>query len=196
MMRYFKKYRSVFCLIIGSLLIVTALCVMVFHTVGKEQKRYDAKRALAKVEELLPTVEEAFPEERSKDYMPAMEIDGLNIAGILEVPKYSVKLPLRATWDSGAASALPCRYTGSVYNGTLVIGADGADGQFGCASKMDAGDLLFITDMEGGRYRYAVEKIEHSKSVKDEKLMAGDYDLTVFVKMARGEYLLVRLNID
>lgn len=195
-MAFFKKNGRILCICAGVLLILTACCLLTFRFVKQKRLQYDAAKALSTVETLLPTIVDTLPEERSKDYMPAMEIDGLNIAGIVEVPQYGVKLPLRATWHKDAVASLPCRYTGSVYNGTLVIGAVGSDDQLGCASKMDVGDLLYVTDMEGGRYRYAVEKIEHAKRISAERLDKGDYDLTVFVRMGRGEYLLVRLNIN
>ena len=156
---------------------------------------YDAARALTKAQELMPDRVDLYPEERSKDYMPAMEIEGLNIAGIIDLPDQGYKAVFRSTWDADHARALPCRYTGSVYNRTLVIGAYGGAGQFDFAHRLEAGQTLYVTDMEGGRYRYAIERIEHAKRISEKKLTSGDWDLTVFVKQTSGEYLLIRCGV-
>ena len=158
-------------------------------------QEYDAARALTKAQELMPDRVDLYPEERSKDYMPAMEIEGLNIAGIIDLPDQGYKAVFRSTWDADHARALPCRYTGSVYNRTLVIGAYGGEGQFDFAHRLEAGQTLYVTDMEGGRYRYAIERIEHAKRINEKKLTSGDWDLTVFVKQTSGEYLLIRCGV-
>ncbi len=185
---------SLICTVIGVLLILSAAAILIIDSVDNKLNVEGAEKALIKVEEILTDITDAFPEERYNDSMPSMEIEGMDIAGIIEVPRYNVKSVINATWDKNKSLAIPCRFTGSVYNRTLIIGA--GDGQFGFAKTMDDGELLYITDMEGGRYSYTVEKIEHSKSADIEKLQSGDWDMTVFVKISSsGEYLLLRCKV-
>ena len=193
--RFFSKYSRITCIVIGFLLIAGGLTVFTVDKISTKTVEYDAARALTKAQELMPDRVDLYPEERSKDYMPAMEIEGLNIAGIIDLPDQGYKAVFRSTWDADHARALPCRYTGSVYNRTLVIGAYGGAGQFDFAHRLEAGQTLYVTDMEGGRYRYAIERIEHAKRINEKKLTSGDWDLTVFVKQTSGEYLLVPCGV-
>ena len=193
--RFFSKYSRTTCIVIGFLLIAGGLTVFTVDKISTKTVEYDAARALTKAQELMPDRVDLYPEERSKDYMPAMEIEGLNIAGIIDLPDQGYKAVFRSTWDADHARALPCRYTGSVYNRTLVIGAYGGAGQFDFAHRLEAGQTLYVTDMEGGRYRYAIERIEHAKRINEKKLTSGDWDLTVFVKQTSGEYLLIRCGV-
>ena len=193
--RFFSKYSRITCIVIGFLLIAGGLTVFTVDKISTKTVEYDAARALTKAQELMPDRVDLYPEERSKDYMPAMEIEGLNIAGIIDLPDQGYKAVFRSTWDADHARALPCRYTGSVYNRTLVIGAYGGAGQFDFAHRLEAGQTLYVTDMEGGRYRYAIERIEHAKRISEKKLTSGDWDLTVFVKQTSGEYLLIRCGV-
>ncbi len=193
--RFFSKYSRITCIVIGFLLIAGGLTVFTVDKISTKTVEYDAARALTKAQELMPDRVDLYPEERSKDYMPAMEIEGLNIAGIIDLPDQGYKAVFRSTWDADHARALPCRYTGSVYNRTLVIGAYGGAGQFDFAHRLEAGQTLYVTDMEGGRYRYAIERIEHAKRINEKKLTSGDWDLTVFVKQTSGEYLLIRCGV-
>ena len=193
--RFFSKYSRITCNVNGFLLIAGGLTVFTVDKISTKTVEYDAARALTKAQELMPDRVDLYPEERSKDYMPAMEIEGLNIAGIIDLPDQGYKAVFRSTWDADHARALPCRYTGSVYNRTLVIGAYGGAGQFDFAHRLEAGQTLYVTDMEGGRYRYAIERIEHAKRINEKKLTSGDWDLTVFVKQTSGEYLLIRCGV-
>ncbi|MBP3322194.1 MAG: sortase [Clostridia bacterium] len=193
--RFFSNYSRITCIVIGFLLIAGGLTVLIADKISTETVEYDAESALKTAQELMPDRVDLYPEERSKDYMPAMEIKGLNIAGIIDLPDQDYKAVFRSTWDADHARALPCRYTGSVYNRTLVIGAYGGTGQFDFAKRLDAGQILYITDMEGGRYRYEIKRIEHAKRISEKKLTSGDWDLTLFVKQTSGGYLLLRCRV-
>ena len=144
----------------------------------------------------MPSPIDRVPEERGNNSMAAIEIDGVNVVGVLEVEKYQTTLPIAASWDTHLLSSLPCRFTGSIYDQTLIIGATDSQSQFDFATLLDVGDRMVLTDMEGGRYTYSVEIIHHAKHATLEKLQEGEYPLTIFVKNSKtSQYLLIRCRI-
>jgi len=191
-----KKGRlSVILISIGAAFILLAAAYGIYVMVSANNAVADNEKIIKLAEESMPPIREAFPEERGNNTMPAAELNGVNVAGIIELPDYGAKLPLRSSWDANAVKGIPCRYDGSVYNRTLMIGAVDGAGQFDFAAEMSVEDKLFLTDMSGGRYSYTVESIKHSTSFDADKWQAEEYDLTVFVKNSfTGEYTVIYLT--
>ena len=194
-----KKLRlgkfSILCVVLGLALMLSSLAIWAVSAVSAEQANKNARVILEQAIVMMPQATDQVPEERGNNAMAAMEIDGVNIAGVLEVEKYGAELPLAASWDKGLVSSMPCRFTGSIYDSSLIIGAVDSEGQFSFASQMNVNDTIVLTDMEGGRYTYRVETIQHAKHATRNKLQQGDYALTIFVKDSRNsQYLLIRCN--
>lgn len=193
MKRLFANPFSCICVILGAALLVGAVVLLV--TVGNTGSHgpQDAQKILEKAQTMIPQPVSRVPQERGNNTMAALQIDGINVVGILEAPQYGRTLPVASTWDTGLVSSMPCRFTGSIYDGTLIIGAVDGEGQLSFAAQMEVGDTVLLTDMEGGRYTYQVAAIHHAKHATLEKLQSGNYALTVFVKDSKtSEYLLIR----
>lgn len=181
------------CIAIGVVLVLCAGYLLVSSHIATDQARQDAKVILEKTLALMPQTQNRVPEERGNNAMAAMEVDGVNVLGVLEIPQYGSTLPLASGWDTSLVLSMPCRFTGSIYDRSLIIGAVDAESQFSFASQMNMGDTIVLTDMEGGRYTYQVAAIHHAKHATLEKLQAGDYAMTIFVKDSKtSEYLLIR----
>lgn len=188
---------SAVCLILGAVLLLTAGTVLAVTQLSGEQAKKDTARILEQARTMMPRAMDRVPEERGNNTMASMEMDGVNIAGVLEIPQFAAALPLASAWDTGLVKSMPCRFTGSIYDGSLIIGAVDGEDQFSFASSMETDDLIVLTDMEGGRYTYRVAAIQHAKHATLEKLQFGNYALTIFVKDSRnGEYLLIRCDSD
>jgi len=193
MKRLFANPVSGICVILGVALLMGA--VLLLFTMGNSGNygTQDAQTILQKAQALMPQPVNRAPQERGNNTMAALQIDGINVVGILEAPKYGRLLPVASTWDTGLVASMPCRFTGSIYDKTMIIGAVDGEGQFSFATQMEAGDTVVLTDMEGGRYTYNVAAIHHAKHATLEKLRTGDYPLTIFVKNSKtSEYLLIR----
>ena len=126
--------------------------------------------------------------------MPSIELSGIDVVGIIEINAYGLKAVVASKWSTNQVTGMPCRFSGSIYNRDLIIGATDGEEQFYFATTMDIGVEITLTDMECGQYTYCVEKIERSSSADYEKLSRGDWDLTVFVKNSKSvdEYVLLR----
>ena len=120
-----------------------------------------------------------------------VEIDGIDVIGLLELPGRGIKLPVSAEWDSSEQSFRPARFMGSVYDGTLIVGGRSADGNFDFIDQLDAGEELTFTDMTGRVFRYTVHKIRHADNARAETLADSESALTLFVKK-NGAFLIVR----
>lgn len=195
MKRLFRDKFSLICIVLGAALILGAAGALVASGVSAGRARVDAVVILKKTQALLPSAVDQVPEERGNNGMASLQIDGVNVAAVLEVPQYGKILPVASTWDTDRVAYLPCRFAGSIYDSTLIIGAVDSEDQIFFAGQMEAGTQILLTDMEGGRYSYRVAAIHHAKHATLEKLQQGGYDLTIFVKDSKtSEYLLIRCN--
>lgn len=122
--------------------------------------------------------------------MPVLSVDGINFAGILEMPKYSSALPVCADW--GSLFNYPCCLSGSVYDRTIQIGSTSQKGFYDFYREISVGDTLFYTDMEGNRFSYTVTGIRHAQHADQSTLRQSDADLTLFIQNIYAfEYILI-----
>ena len=87
------------------------------------------------------------------------------VIGILEIPKYEVKLPIIGKWSYKLLKISICRYKGPdpLEDGNLVIiGHNYKSGaHFGILKKVEVGDEVFLTNASTGeRVRYEVYQIK------------------------------------
>lgn len=188
-------FRSVL-LTIGAVLVIGALVVVSYNSIASYLAEKKCEKIVEKIEKLIPEPISSFPEERGNNTMSSMQIEKMNVAGIIEMPQYDLKLPFCSSWDEKNSASVPCRFYGSVYDSSLIIGAVDSDWQFGFAKELELNNVLYLTDMEGYKYTYLIAKIEHSDSADAKKLMTDEYDLTLFIKRSLSmEYLIVRFNL-
>ncbi len=176
---------------LGVLLIAAGALITVF-SVGKEKMTVaDREETLAFLKERLPSEKKGYKEERSTFAMPLLSCEGVDYAALFSYPRFSVELPVAAVWNTDLVPQVPCRFTGSPYDGTLVIG-----GTFDFIDSVDIGDEITVTDLQGYVFTYRVTSVLHSKSASASRLTDGNADLTFFSRSAKGrEYLLVRCSM-
>lgn len=185
------------CAVFGALLILSAAGMLLHLHLVQGDSAANAKKIVSEIRELLPQTSNTIPEERGNNLMPSMEIENLNFIGIIEIPQYETELPIYCKWEPDRLSSAPCRYTGSVYDRSLIIGGTGHKGQFDFAKEITVDDTVYITDMEGNRYSYIVFSVEHVNHAKTETLQSEEDDLTLFVKsMLSMEYIVIRCRIS
>lgn len=193
MKRLLANPFSCICVLLGVALLLGAVVMLGTQGTSTNHGARDTQMILEKAQALIPQPVSRVPQERGNNTMAAIQIDGINVVGILEAPQYGRTLPVASTWDTGLVSSMPCRFAGSIYDQTLIIGAVDGEGQLSFAAQMEVGDTILLTDMEGGRYTYRVAAIHHAKHATLEKLQSGDYAMTLFVKDSKtSEYLLIR----
>ena len=112
--------------------------------------------------------------------MPVQQIDGHNYIGVLSIPAIGRELPIFDEWSYPNLKIAPCRYVGSAYLDNMVICAHNYEKHFGLLKDLSYGDHLTFTDMDGNVFAYQVIEIETLKPEAIEKMIRGDWDLTLF----------------
>lgn len=189
-----KKIISIISITLGAILVIASIGLLVYSMRGYE---IDTNNAIVQIEKLMPKITQSVPQEKGNNAMSSMEIDGESYVALLEMDMYKFKMPVRSVWDEKAVEAVPCRYSGSIYNNSLVIAATDAEGQLDFVNSVNTGDRLTVTDMRGEQFSYKVVKVENSNTATDEELNTDEYDLTIFVEYSGPtDYLFIRCDSD
>lgn len=185
-----KKIISIISIIAGAALIVAAAGLLFFNMRGLD---IDVDNAVVQIEKLMPKITECVPQEKGNNSMPSMEIDGESYVALLEMEMFKFKMPVRSVWDKKAVGAVPCKYSGSVYDNTLVLAATDEKGQMDFVNDVNTGDRLTVTTMRGEQFSYKVVRVENSNTATSEELNEDGYDLTIFVEYSgHTDYLFIR----
>lgn len=182
---------------LGLLLILGSLGALLGFRLQAASAQKKAAATVSRLKELLPSGGAGILTQYSNMKMPALQISGQNIVAVVEIPGYGLSLPVRDSWDGGKVRAMPARFCGTAYDGSLVIGGSDQPGQFDFFDQIQPGAAVKLTDMTGRVFSYTVSRIDRAKSATAEKLTGGAYELTLFVRDAYGlDYILLRCTLS
>ncbi len=181
-MRKIKSRFSTITFLIGVLLLAASIALLLFSQMKQTEAARDTAKAVMQLCNLVPEVHDEIADDRVNMTMPAMEVEGISFCGIIEVPIYNTELPIRESWDKSSALSVPCKYLGSIYDGSLIIGGSDKKGQFDFMQQITNGDCVYITDMVGGKYSYMVSVVKKSSDVSTNYLTGIDADLVLFAR--------------
>jgi sortase A len=192
-----NQKRSLFrdiCLFSGIVLLAAALVTLFFWQWGIRDSAERATEAVAALRTVLPEAQGAVPEARRDNSMPVLSLEGEDYIGILEIPAFGSALPVGARW--GNSSRYPCRFSGSVYDRSIRIGATSQAGQYDFYREISVGDVLYFTDMNGNRYSYVVADIRYTRHAGEEIPDNQDADLTLFIQNIYAfEYIWIYCSV-
>ena len=187
-----EKVRQ-FCLWAGIGLMAAAAVMLLVWQWNIRTSRQRTAAYIQTLYTVMPEAQGAVLEARRDNAMAVYSLDGTDFTGILEIPRYDIALPVCADW--GRISRYPCRLDGSIYDGTLQIGATNQAGQFDCYRELSAGDALYFTDMEGNRYSYTITDLRYEQHADQAALRQKDAALTLFIKNVYAfDYLILYCN--
>lgn len=112
--------------------------------------------------------------------MPTELVAGRLYIGTLAIPSLDLELPVLSEWNYENLQHAPCRYSGSVYAGSMVIAAHNYTAHFGRLGRLAYGDDVVFTDVRGNTFRYAVGSVETLSPESVEEMTQSDWDLTLF----------------
>lgn len=182
---------------IGSILVIGSAALLIGTQLAGSRAGERAQAFADKIQSLMPETSQGVWEERTDTEMPVAEVDGENFIGLIEVPVYNVRLPVCSGWDKTKVSSYPCRYMGSVYDGTLIIGGNDHQAQLAFADQIDIGVPVYVTDMEGKVYMYSVSMVERAQDASTDVLVSENADLTIFVRDTYAlDYIIVRCKAE
>ena len=174
----------------GLLLIAAALALAAYNVIDAQRAARSAAQALEALSQTT-AVSAAEPEEASADNapayladpempMPTVSFDGNDYIGRVDVPSLGLSLPVISEWSYPRLKIAPCRYTGSAYLDNLIIAAHNYSSHFGNLNRLNTGDTVMFTDVDGNQFTYAVSLIEDLPGTAIEEMQAGEWDLTLF----------------
>ena len=178
-------------ILLGTMLILSALVLTVYN-VGTEYRA-----GILAEETLTELADAAFPfageEFAYPDYllnpsmeMPVKRIGKYDYIGVLDLPGLGLSLPVISEWSYAGLKKAPCRYAGSAYLDNMVICAHNYRTHFGGIKNLSAGDSVVFTDIDGNVFTYRVMDIEILRPYDSEKMVSGDWDLTLFTCTVGG----------
>ena len=178
------------CAIVGGLMLVSALATLLYWQWNISHSQKQAGIYVEALRNLMPPPQDAIPEERRDNTMSVLSVDGVDFVGIVEFPQYGSVLPVCGNW--GRTSQYPCSFSGSIYDGSLQIGATTQQGQYSFYREISVGDAVIFTDMEGNRYTFQVAAMRYEKHIDQAALQRQELALTLFVKNIYSfEYLII-----
>lgn len=114
-------------------------------------------------------------------------VNGKPYIGVLAVPTLGLELPVIQEWSYPNLRVAPCRYVGSVYSDDLVIAAHNYISHFGNLKRLQPGETITFTDMEGNIFHYEVAVLETLEPTAVEEMTSGNWDLSLFTCTVGGK---------
>lgn len=181
------------CIVLGVCLLVASILTLFFWNLGISSSEKQAKNYVSTLKSIIPTPQNAVLEERGDNNMPILSVYGNDFVGIIEFPAYDSELPVGAEWID--SSKYPSRFNGSIYDGTLQVGATTQKGQYDFYRKLSLGDTVVYTDMKGNRYTFEITGFRNAEHVDKTALESEEAQFTLFIKNIYSfEYLIVFCN--
>lgn len=183
-----RKLGIVF-VILGALLVSGALLLLFMNKSEDEAAGETARETLESIKELIVTLPTEEPvhvdrfneEEVLRSYnMRVVNVDGSGYIGYISIPKLGIELPVMSELDSEKLKTSPCRMTGSVKSGDMIIAGHNYKRHFGGLKDLLIGDAAYFTDMNGRVRTYLVSELLILEPTDIDGMMAGDWDLTLF----------------
>ena len=174
----------------GLLLIAAALALAAYNVIDAQRAARSAAQALEALSQTT-AVSATDPEQASADDapayladpempMPTVSFDGNDYIGRVDIPSLGLSLPVISEWSYPRLKIAPCRYTGSAYLDNLIIAAHNYGSHFGNLNRLNNGDTVTFTDVDGNQFTYAVFLIEDLPGTAIEEMQSGEWDLTLF----------------
>lgn len=180
-----RKVRGVFLIVLGLILSISAAVIFAMY---ERQAAVAGKNAEIMLENLTKTIQRREevshydPAQREEPVaeLPQVNLGGYAMVGIIRVSALGLELPVQNEWNYDLLQISPCRYSGSVQGGDLILLGHDYDRHFGPLKKIRAGDTVELCDVNAAIYTYRVVATEILQKTDLEKLTSTDYDLTIF----------------
>lgn len=192
---------------VGVLLLAAALILTVRNIREDNQAGESARQVLEALAmpaaadgplEAAPTKDTAGPDVRIPDHildpdrdMPVKTVDGQDYVGVITLHDLGLELPVMGDWDYTKLKKSPCLYSGSAYQDDLVIMAHNYRSQFGRIRRLNTGDRITFTDMDGNAFLYLVDAVEVLSPYEVAEVTNGEWDLTLFTCTLGGQNRIV-----
>lgn len=195
------KSKGLVFLVLGIALLIGACCFYGYNIAEDKNAGKAAADILEKFNELQQEAEEEntssqpdsvpLPEEEiappKEEEDKVVFIDGEAFCGKLTVEKLSIELPIYDEWNYTRLKKAPCRYTGSIATGDMIIAGHNYKSHFDSLSKLEIGDSVIFTNGSGRKFVYEVKEKVTLDGTAVSDMQAGGWDLTLFTCTKNGK---------
>lgn len=148
----------------------------------------NAALLLEAVSQQLPAAPaEPFLAEEPEDKPQSLAVMGYDVLGTLRIPSVDIDLPVLNEWSYDLLTVAPCRYSGSIETGDLVILGHSYRTHLRPLRQVAVGDAVELTDAAGTVHRYVVAETEILRG-SDGSLLPSGYPLTIFTCTADSKH--------
>lgn len=178
-------------IVLGSACIIGAVLLMMIWILSGIRNERKSAEYVQLIRGIIAQPQSAMLEPQTDNAMPALSVDHTDFIALLEFPANGCDLPVGNRWED--AGRFPCRFYGSAYDRSLIIGTSNRRGQIDFVKNVNIHDAVYLTDMLGNRYGYTVCDIVYRDNADFETLSSESDSLTIFVKNEYSfEYIIIR----
>lgn len=179
---------------LGILLILGAAGLLLYNQQEADEAASISAQVLPRISEYVEAVRETAtvpPLETDPSApppnMPVAEIDGQLYVGVLTIPSINYEVPVLSECTLALLRLGACRFYGATYSNDLVICAHNYNRLYSSLSRLQPGDLVWFTDMDGLTWTYEVADLETLTPNMVEEMNHSGYDLTFFTCTYGGQ---------
>ena len=191
-----RQKRGLVLLAVGILLVLSGLSIYISQQQEDIAAGQTAAVLLQQLEIKTSSVQmetEAVEQEPIDPVLPEKKYMGYTLLGSIRVPSVDLELPLLDQWSEKMLKVAPCRYTGSISGGDMIIMGHNYRSHFRPLHKVKIGAEVEVENTIGTVFRYRVVEIEVLHRTEGEKLPNAAYPLTIFTCRPGGlERLILR----
>ena len=181
-----KNKKWFFLIILGIILIITALSLLIYNSYVDERAGKESKKVVEKIQEELKDID---------TNEETIKIDGNEYIGIIKIPRLELELTIMKDWSYKKMKISPGRYYGSIESNDLVICAHSYKNLFRYIQNLEKKDILIFTDLSGKEHFYEVEVVEILAPENIKEMIESEFDLTLFTCTYDSQNrVTVRLN--
>ena len=114
-------------------------------------------------------------------------VNGHSVIGILQMEEAGIQLPVLGNWNYENLEYGPCRYSGSLEEGNLVLMGHNYSGHLADLDLLEEGDIVEFFDVTGACHSFAVAKTADITPTEIEAVTETEYPLTVFTCTPGGQ---------
>lgn len=183
--------KRTLCTVVGCILIFCALILLLWQQGTSSAAIRRADRAVESIRARIPAPQTAVWEERTDNQMPVLSVEGRDYIGLLELPAHGADFPVLARQEGQLSG--PARCSGSLYDGSLLLAASTARGQFDFYQALSVGDAVYFTDMTGSRFACQITELLYVDREAAQSIRPGSA-LTLLLEASVGQTVVVRID--
>lgn len=165
----------------GGALVLAAALLTGFNLYSEAHGDAQASQTAAALRQITPSrTQSEAADSTTAEQMQTVTIDGEEYVGTLDIPAAGLSLPVNNSLSSARLKKSPCRYEGSFLTDDFIIAGHNYRHGFGRLKRLNVGDSVVFTDVDGYAYYYEVSEIEQIGGRDVAGMEAGDWDLTLF----------------